>query len=77
MSQTLELEPCIVAKREEKKRNDTNTRIDIDVLKEVVIAAGIKGMSVPQYISLKMLEAATKEIDDEMERRAREKRKAK
>ena len=57
------------------KRNDVTTRIDREVLEEVVLAAAYCKMSVPEYLSARMAEAARRDIEEGIAKRMKEKRK--
>jgi hypothetical protein len=52
------------------KRNDVTTKMDADVLEECRIAAPLVGLKLAEYISLRMKEAAARDIEESMAKRA-------
>lgn len=56
-------------KQPERKREDVLTRIHPDAIKEAKLAAGFRDMSLVEYLSTVVREAAARDIDEGIARR--------
>lgn len=52
------------------KRNDVTTKIDAEVLEECRIAAPLVGLGLAEYMSLRLKDAAAKDIQEGLAKRA-------
>ena len=59
-----------IALEEPMKRNDVTFKIDRDVLKECRLAADFLDLQLAEYISLRMKEAAARDIEAGIAKRA-------
>jgi hypothetical protein len=62
----------IAAERQMVRRNDVSVKMDASVVDECRIAAAFKSMSLAEYISETMREAARRDIDEGYARRTGE-----